>query len=473
MQKAKMRLMSSSRRSVTALALLSVLLPHATGFAGGYPKADGYRGVWYSNEPTKDEYVYKYSGGLGTYCMKHIPMAIYAAEVRKTFFVYGGASPEGKSLLEMVSYYDHRTGQVPRPTILMDKRTEDAHDNPVLALDTKGYVWVFASSHGTARPSYLFKSKQPYDIEDFDRVWETNFSYPQPFVMGNRGFLFLHTRYGKGRGLFSSVSADGFTWSTPKPYAKIEEGHYQVSWPWGDKVGTAFDYHPKGLGLNFRTNLYYLQTYDLGETWQNAAAETVRTPVTAAANRALVHDFAQEGLLVYVKDLAYDENGNPTVLFVTSKGWKPGPAQGPHHWRIARWRKHAWTLSVVTASDNNYDSGSLYAEGRGHWRIIGPTEPGPQPYNPGGEVAVWRSSDDANSWRRTRLVTHHSRYNHSHVRRPMNAHPDFYAFWADGDTRQPSESSLFFCNRSGKRVCRLPEHMTSEWEKPAPVRSSK
>ncbi|MBT7300230.1 MAG: LamG domain-containing protein, partial [Victivallales bacterium] len=42
-------------------------------------KADGFRGIWYYNQRLKNKYVYKYSGGLGTYCAKHIPMAWYAA----------------------------------------------------------------------------------------------------------------------------------------------------------------------------------------------------------------------------------------------------------------------------------------------------------------------------------------------------------------------------------------------------------
>jgi len=66
-------------------------------------------------------------------------------------------------------------------------------------------------------------------------------------------------------------------------------------------------------------------------------------------------------------------------------------------------------------------------------------------------------------------VTQHSRYNHTHVRRPLNAHPDFYAFWADGDTRKPSESHLYFCNQSGERVFSMPGHMDGDWASPDPV----
>src|SRR5262245_30938039 len=51
---------------------------------------DGYRGIWYSNQPTRDQYRYKYSGGFATYPQQHIPIAYHAPEANKTFFCYGG-----------------------------------------------------------------------------------------------------------------------------------------------------------------------------------------------------------------------------------------------------------------------------------------------------------------------------------------------------------------------------------------------
>lgn len=71
-------------------------------------KDDGYRGIWFTLGQ-KSEYGDKYSGGLGTYTANHVPMAIYAKEANKTFFVYGG-SKEGKSYLyNMIGCYDHAT----------------------------------------------------------------------------------------------------------------------------------------------------------------------------------------------------------------------------------------------------------------------------------------------------------------------------------------------------------------------------
>jgi len=112
-------------------------------------KDTGYRGIWYMNQPSGDEYVYKYSGGLGTYCAKHKPFAVYCDKVKKTFFCYGGTTTDSdQKLLHIVSYYDHDTGTVPRPTILLDKKTSDAHDNPIISIDDEGYIWIFSTSHG-------------------------------------------------------------------------------------------------------------------------------------------------------------------------------------------------------------------------------------------------------------------------------------------------------------------------------------
>jgi len=88
----------------------------ATGLALAepLPKDDGYRGIWYCNQPTQDEYKFKYSGGMATYPQQHAPIAIYSKAANKTFFCYGGTTARdarGKQeLLHMVSYFDHATG---------------------------------------------------------------------------------------------------------------------------------------------------------------------------------------------------------------------------------------------------------------------------------------------------------------------------------------------------------------------------
>jgi hypothetical protein len=449
-------------------------------------KANGFKGIWYANQPNKSEYVYKYSGGLGTYPSNHNPMAVYAKEVNKTFFCYGAVGDTG-SLIYAISYFDHTTQKIAKPTAVFNKNTSDAHDNPVMNIDEKGYIWIFGNSHGTWRPSYILKSKKPYDINEFELVPATkqvegqnvpmdNFSYLQIYYTKGKGFLGLFTHYVKKlmhneekntRVIAWMKSKDGVNWSAWNDIASIDEGHYQTSFASDKKISTAFNYHPytKGdIGLNYRTNLYYLETTDFGETWKNAAGKTVKLPLTTEMNDALVRDYRSEKLLVYINDVMHDENGHPVILYVTGKGFDPGPENGPRVWNLAKWNGTAWEFTKITESDSNYDMGSIFMDASGNWVIIGPTQPGPQRYNTGGEMAMWKSTDKGKTWEMVKQLTANSQYNHSYARKPLPAHPDFAAFWADGHGRKPSESRLYFTNEKGE-VFLLPFNMKRNYVK--------
>ncbi len=427
---------------------------------------DGYRGIWYAVGKTKDEYAYKYSGGMATYPHQQGPIAVYAPAVNKTFFVYGGTVRGKRQLLHMVSHFDHATGTVPKPRILLNKKTDDAHDNPSMAIDRTGYLWIFSNSHGTSRPSFIHRSSEPYSIESFVRVLTTNFSYSQPWALDDGSLLLMHTHYQSGRGLFWMTSRDGHAWSEPAPLASVVKGHYQVSSSDGRRVATFFDFHPEQGGLDARTNLYYLESRDQGRSWLSADGTAIKTPLTVIQNSALVRDYQSEHRLVYLKDVRFDQQGHPLVLYLTSGGHEPGPSNDPRLWRITRWTGKAWETHDVTTSDHNYDCGPLYLEDDGTWRIIAPTEPGPQPYCTGGQMVMWTSADQGRTWQKGKQLTHDTRRNHSYARRPIAAQADFYALWADGDTHQPSSSSLYFTDRLGTQVWRLPTRMTSAAECP-------
>ncbi|MGF1923495.1 MAG: BNR-4 repeat-containing protein, partial [Bacteroidia bacterium] len=287
-------------------------------------KDEGYRSIWYSNEPSKDEYVYKYSGGLGTYPANHYPFSIYVEKVNKTFFCYGGTDKSGKTLLHAVSYFDHQTGKVPKPTIVLDKKTNNAHDNPVMNIDKDGFIWLFSTAHGTNGPSYVHKSLKPYDIDAFEQVPVTkveknkivpmnNFSYLQSWYQPENGFINLFTHYDRGvipnqpskprRTISYMTSKDGVNYSDWKDLSTIEEGHYQTSGQFNNKLATTFNYHPVKVGengLNYRTNLYYIQTSDFGKTWQSVTGKDLSLPLTTIDNAALVKDYASQGLNVYI-----------------------------------------------------------------------------------------------------------------------------------------------------------------------------
>jgi len=443
-------------------------------------KANGFKGIWYMNQPSNDKYVYKYSGGMGTYPANHRPFAIYAAAVDKTFFCFGGTDSQNSTLLHNVSYYDHRTGRVANPTIVLDKRTTDAHDNPVISIDNEGYIWLFSTSHGTSRPSYISRSSEPYSIDKFEQVRSTelengvrkpfdNFSYFQVYHLADQGFIALFTKYKNGQRVIGfNTSADGETWNEWQVLAHIEEGHYQVSAERNGKIAVAFDYHPKGKGLNYRTNLYYLETVDFGETWRTASGEQVALPLTDKRNAALVNDYSDRGSNSYLLDIALDDDGRPFILTIVSKGYQAGPDNDPRTWTISSFDGEQWANEVVTSSDSNYDMGSVYLGESGKIRVVGPTEAGPQAYNPGGEVAVWESAGRGKPWTKIQQLTQNSNFNHNYVRRPRNHQPGFYGIWADGHGRKPSPSNLYFLNEEG-RVFKLPYRFDTDEAEPEPL----
>ncbi len=432
--------------------------------------ADGFHGIWYSNQPSDDQYRYKYSGGLGTYCAKHRHLAHYAPQVNKTFFVYGGTKgvDAPNALLIMISYYDHATRQLARPVIIQEKGTSDAHHNPVLSIDNHGHLWVFASAHG-GKDGMIWKSTRPYSIDEFERVLQKEFTYPQPNFVPGQGFVFLFTKYTKGRELYVNSSSDGYHWGEDKKIAGFG-GHYQITEQTGTRQGTAFNWHPPVGGLNARTNLYYMETRDFGETWTTAAGEILPIPLTSPVNPALVHDYQAEGLLVYVKDIIFDPQGYPVILYVVSKGFESGPQNDPRWFTIAHWQGDRWKIKPVARTDHNYDTGSLWIDPDGSWKALIPSAPGPQAYCTGGELVLWSSADQGETWKAVRQLTRNSPRNHTYVRRVVNAHPDFQAFWADGDALQPSLSRLYFCNRNGDQVWIMPEKITDHFVDPEPYR---
>jgi len=459
--------------SVVLLGMLAVVTSAAPAEdAGSAPvisrdKDDGYRGIWFTLGQFS-EHGDKYSGGLGTYTANHVPMAIYSPQANKTFFVYGGAKQGKRYLLVMASYYDHERHTVPRPTIVHDKGgVDDPHDNPSLCLDEQGYVWVFVSGRGRHRPGFIYRSRQPYSVDGFEQLGQRELTYPQPRWIEGRGFLHLFTKYTKGRELYWSTSRDGQAWTADQKFAGMG-GHYQTSHQRGNLVFTAFNMHPGG-NVDKRTNLYYLQTDDMGQTWRNAAGDPVGLPLADARNPALVRDYQAEKRLVYIHDLDLDRHGRPVILYITSADYKPGPGGDPRWWTVARATADGWEYTEVTRANHNYTTGALYLEDDGTWRIIGPTEPGPQPVGSGAEVAVWTSRDEGKTWRKDRDVTVGSPRNHNYVRRPVGAHPDFYAFWADGDPDKLSASHLYFANQAGDRVWRLPYNMADQFAAPVAV----
>jgi hypothetical protein len=162
---------------------------------------------------------------------------------------------------------------------------------------------------------------------------------------------------------------------------------------------------------------------------------------------------------VYLKDIAFDANDRPVILFVTSAGSAPGPQNPPRRVNTARWTGTEWTIREAFPTDHNYDHGSLFIERDGTWRIIGSFLDGPQQFGTGGEVGIWLSQDQGATWALARQVTTASTFNHNYPRHPVNARDDFYTLWADGNAFAESVSRIYFTDRFGDAVLRMPAQM--------------
>ena len=452
--------------------LFTLLLGGGTLFAQplNNKKIDGYRGIWFTLGQ-ESEYGYKYSGGLGTYTVKHNPLAIYAPAVDRTFFVYGGTTAaKERHLLCMIGCYDHKTGLVQKPVVVFDKeRVNDPHDNPALQIDKDGYLWVFVSGRGAKRQGHIYRSEKPYDISKFKPIHSWMMTYPQPMYVKDKGFFLCFTQYTGIRKLYYSVSKNGRNWSEPILLADIKEkgdkysGHYQVSAAWSNKIVTCFNRHKNG-NVDTRTNMYCLQTTDMGKTWTTVDGIEVDIPVTDLHNPSLVVDAQSQKKNLYIKDVNFDEKGNPIVLYLTSGGHRPGPANNPRQWYVGYWDGSNWNHYPITSSNHNYDSGSIWVDSH-LWTVIAPTDAGPQKWGTGGEIVMWQSGDKGKTWKRVKTLTSNSPYNHGYVRRPLNAKDPFFGFWADGNPERITRSTLYFTDSKGN-VYSLPYDMKEEWAAP-------
>jgi hypothetical protein len=434
----------------------------------------GYRGIWFALG-FKFPYGDKYSGGLGTYTANHQPMAVYSPAANKTFFTYGGTPSAGKrELAIMVSYFDHATGKVPQPVILyLDPAVDDPHDNASLQLDKDGYIWIFKSGRGVKRPGLIFRSEKPWSIDAFACVSVQEFTYPQAWYDSRKGFLLLFAKYkflkkgGPERDLYWKTSSDGLKWSKDHALATFE-GHYQTSGQDGRKVATFFNWHP-GSDNDRRTNVYFAQSTDWGKTWTTAGGHSLKLPLTKPKNGALIEDLRAQGKLMFTCDVNFDRKGNPILLYVTSRAGEPGPKGNPREWTVAHWRDGAWKTSVITTSGHNYDMGSLTVLDD-RWVVIGPTGKKPQKHGTGGEMALWVSKDEGQTWHKEREVTSGSSYNQSYARRPEAASDPFFSFWADGSPNTMTKSRLYFTDSRSEHVWRLPYDMKGEFATPQRIR---
>ncbi len=387
-----------------------------------------------------------YSGAMATYCAWHRPMAIYSPEVDKTFFVFG--NPKNSPA---ISFYDHRTKTFAAPVVLGTNPNGDAHRNPTILIDKQGIITVFFGAH--FHPTRVVKSTGAYDISEWTTAAEIGpkTSYPQPWEL-TPGEIFVSYRSSPPAWCYRTSTDGAESWS---PEVKLidflgtsiyavtiaETGSFprKLHMAWARMGGgTPEEIRTKALWAR-RYNVYYASSDDGGKTWHRSDGREYQLPVDESRAEK-VFDSAEHG--VWLKDIQLDSQGTPYLLFVDAD-----VTTYRCTWKVARPTSQGWAISDVTRSDHMYDAPSLAILSDDDFRIWGPSGVS-QPYEDGGEIEEYRSTDRAATWTKKARLTPGSRYSHNQVKTVFNHQKDdFRAIWSYGDSNYPPATRnvyLFF-----------------------------
>ncbi|MBN2293628.1 MAG: BNR-4 repeat-containing protein, partial [Pirellulales bacterium] len=431
---------------------------YSPGVAEGYGSRrpdKSYCGVKYScvypGKPTV------YSGPMATYCAWHRPMAVHAPGENKTFFVFGNSrnSPA-------ISFYDHAGKTFARPVVLGTNPNGDAHRNPTLLIDEKGYLYVFYGAHG--HPSHVVRSAAPYDISKWEKMAEIEDrnTYPQPWQL-KQGELFVSYR-GNPQDWYYRKSTDGaVSWQPPVKLIEhkgnsiyavtvAESGTYprkiHIAW---ERMGggTPEEIRTKALWAR-RYNVYYACSDNGGSTWRRSDGSKYQLPITETAAEK-IHDSGERG--VWLKDIQLGPCGKPYMLFIDAD-----VHTYESKWKVARSEENRWRISDVTTGDHMYDGGALLILGSDDIRVYAPTT-AVQDHEDGGEIEEWRSVDGGDSWTNSRHITSGSKLSHNHVKTVFNQRQgDFRMMWNYGDSVYPPSTKdvyLYYFGEAPARPARM------------------
>jgi hypothetical protein len=262
--------------------------------------------------------------------------------------------------------------------------------------------------------------------------------------------------------VFFSISPDGLAWSKPVQLATFGVVDTCVSGQFRNKVGVALGSRPGGTPPTERSNLYYLETSDLGKTWQAYPRLAFALPLKTEDHAAKAYDYGN-GWRLFLRNLVFSPMGHPIILQVTRQTAKAGPSKQSRLWTVTRWVGREWETAATLSSDSDFDGGDMAAD-RLTLYLAAATIPGPQPNAAGGDMVLWKSLDQGRSWYPQRL-THDSPVNQNWARHPVNAVAGMDFLWTDGNAMKPSQSRIYFADRAGNTYV-LPTLMKAETAKP-------
>lgn len=285
--------------------------------------------MWYKHGDSIGGVPYpSYSGVLATATNKTIPVAVRAGD--HNYYVYSDCD-NGEFRIR-VQKGDERS-------IIFRSQYCDQHDNAAIRVANDGHVFVYKSARGSWRKSYTFKSKQPYDISEFEIVDSGYKAYPQAWDVG-----LLYTKY---RSHFREL---WITTNSGEELKLVNGGHYSVSYYDGEFLHLFYNLHKNG-DLNNRGGIYYMRSTN-GVDWQNRNGDALALPLEPDSDLTRVSP--HNGTLTYLKDMKV-VNSIPTLLYAKSTTWNPTTGT-----------RELWEIDAdgnetyVTSQNHNYDGATYF-----------------------------------------------------------------------------------------------------------------
>lgn len=365
----------------TTVILLMAFLSTSCYSASEKPLTDGgrlnitdrlYESSWYEL-PWWDHNGYpKYSGAMGTYTAKHIPIAvrgdgkdyyIFSDNSSGNLEIYVGDSEGGRTLV-------HTTPDV-----------VDPHDNAVINY-FDGYVYVVVSARANKRIGYSYRSKYRDDTSEFILLDSGWWAYPQ---LWQDALLYTDYDESNNRELYSRNSLCDVK--------LVEGGHYSVSYDDGDWIHLVYTWHEDGE-LDKRTGVYYIKSDD-GCVWRDIDGNQLELPLSQYDISVRLYDTDY----LYLKDLTV-VGGEINLLAVDSNSFYPDEGE-----RVLKVYTPS-SVTSITEVGHNYNTGA-FVDGY----IVTPTF-GEFGYA-GGDIEVFSMDGE-------RVLDANFKYNYNYVRKVFN-----------------------------------------------------
>ena len=278
--------------------------------------------------------------------------------------------------------------------------------------------------------------------------------------------LHLFTKYTEGRELYWETSPDGVTWGDDRMLAGLG-GHYQVSGAATTRSRPSSTTIPAATWIGARTSTTSRRRTSgrPGPRWTAAA----HRPAPRREQPRSGHRLRRAGQTdVRVRPQFRPRRAGRSCF--TSPAGAPHPgrrmtARVPPH----AWDGHAWQTATIAEDRPQLRHG----EPLGVRRRRGPSSrrrrPARGPTAAAARCASGRAPTRARPGRSRRKSRRQSAQPQLRPT-PGERHDPFFAFWADGDPAQFSESRLYFCDSSGEHVRQLPYDMDGEFAEPVEIR---